>query len=162
MGTVSMCGNRPDSLSPKTPPGLATDQSKVCFRTAMNGITLLSLVISVTISSCRPSWMLVGSDSTRSCRTEQHENYLSTILSLRTLIIYYFYLLRILDSGGGFMERLEHQGHGRSQFTPQRLFGDGWTGQSVGSQKGQQKERYRHCLVIIFEITKEKRNILKF
>jgi hypothetical protein len=33
----------------------------------------------------------------------------------------------------------------------------------VGSQKGQhQKERYRHCLVIIFEITKEKRNILKF
>lgn len=60
------------------------------------------------------------------------------------------------------MERLEHQGHGRSQFTPQRLFGDGWTGQSVGSQKGQQKERYRHCLVIIFEITKEKRNILKF
>ena len=55
------------------------------------------------------------------------------------------------------MERLEHQGHGRSQFAPQRLFGDGWTRQSVGSQKGHQKERHGHCLVI-FNI-KEKKHL---
>ena len=159
IGIMTMCGNRPDSVSPKTPPVWTTDQSsKVSVGTAIVD-TLLSFVISLTTPSCRPAHLFKGIESERSYQTAKKKKgttwifprFISTLLSLVSfgsldVLIYYFYLLRILDSGGGFMERLEHQGHGRSQFAPQRLFGDCRTRQSVGRQKGHQKERNWQCL----------------
>ena len=161
IGIMTMCGNRPDSVSPKTPPVRTTDQSsKVSVGTAIvDTRTLLSFVISLTTLSCRPAHLFKGIESERSYQTAKKQGttwtfplFKSTLLSLVSfesldVLIYYFYLLRILDSGGGFMERLEHQGHGRSQFAPQRLFGDCRTRQSVGRQKGHQnKERNWQCL----------------